>query len=62
MATETEELRLVVNLIDNATPGVEKIREHATAMGGPQMREAQRRMSAFGGGAEILCSFRAYRF
>jgi hypothetical protein len=45
MATEQEELKLIVTLVDNASPGIDKIVEKTKEMGGPQVREAHRRMS-----------------
>jgi hypothetical protein len=35
MATEQEELKLIVSLVDNASPGLDKIIEKTKEMGGP---------------------------
>jgi hypothetical protein len=51
MPTEQEELKLVVSLVDNASPGLDKIIEKSKEMGGTQMREAHHKMA---GASNIL--------
>jgi hypothetical protein len=45
MASETEELKLVVSVVDNASSGLEKIVEKAKELGGSGVREAQHKMA-----------------
>ncbi|MCP3471426.1 hypothetical protein NLM33_18790 [Bradyrhizobium sp. CCGUVB1N3] len=44
MPTEQEELKLIVSLVDNASPGLDKIVEKTKEMGGPQVKEAHEKM------------------
>jgi hypothetical protein len=45
MATEQEELRLIVTLVDNASAGLDKIVEKSKELGGPQVKEAHAKMA-----------------
>jgi hypothetical protein len=40
MPNDQEELKLVVNLVDNATPGLDKITEKMKDLGGTEMKNA----------------------
>src|SRR6516162_4573979 len=45
MATEQEELKLIVTLVDNASAGLDKIVEKTRDMGGAHVKEAHAKMS-----------------
>ena len=45
MPTEQEELKLIVTLVDNASAGLDKIVEKSKEMGGPEVKEAQAKMT-----------------
>lgn len=40
MATETEELKLIVSLVDQATPGLKEIQKHVASIGGVEVKRA----------------------
>jgi hypothetical protein len=44
MPSEQEELKLIVTLVDNASPGLDKIIEKSKELGGPQVKEAHEKM------------------
>jgi hypothetical protein len=44
MATEQEELKLIVTLVDNASPGLDKIVQKTKEMGGPEVKQAHEKM------------------
>src|SRR4051812_49232126 len=44
MPTEQEELKLLVTLVDNATPGLKSISEHVSALGGVESKRAHETM------------------
>jgi len=44
MPTETEELKLIVSLVDQATPGLKEIQKHVASIGGVEVKRAHEAM------------------